>query len=43
MGCTSCGTNPMMVNLLITNAITEAIKDGTLQAGLAKCGDQIER
>lgn len=37
MGCTRCGTDAQLIELLINKFIKDALADGTLQAGLNDC------
>lgn len=40
MGCTSCGTDARLVELMVDKLINEALDDGKIQAGLVSCGDR---
>lgn len=44
MGCTSCGTDARLIELLLNKFINDAIKDGTIQPGLRDCfNEQLEK
>lgn len=40
MGCTRCGTDARLIELLLNKFIQDNLKDGTLQAGLKDCFNQ---
>lgn len=40
MGCTRCGTDTKLIELMFTKLVQEALKDGTLQAGLVDCSEK---
>lgn len=40
MGCTRCGTDTKLIELMFNKLMHEALKDGSLQAGLVDCADK---
>lgn len=40
MGCTKCGTDTKLIELMFTKLVQDALKDGTLQGGLNDCNDK---
>lgn len=40
MGCTRCGPDTKLIELMFTKLVQEALKDGTLQAGLVDCSEK---
>lgn len=40
MGCTKCGTDTKLIELMFTKLVQDALEKGTLQAGLVDCGDK---
>lgn len=40
MGCTKCGTDTKLLELMFTKLVQDALKDGTLQAGLNDCNEK---
>lgn len=40
MGCTKCGSDAKLIDLMFTKLLQEALKDGTLQAGLKSCSNE---